>query len=218
MPDSYEEWNSESYGDEGGAGLLWRTARNIGLLCAGGLLLLGVMDWGADQVAGLEAGPGPEAGTGAGTGAGAETGAVLVEPGGVNPAPAQISRTTSTGQELVIPVGRNGHFTVAAEVDGVEILFLVDTGASQVILTAEDAERLGYGVDDLEYSARFQTANGTIRGAPLLLPNLRIEDLEIEDVHASVIQAPMPASLLGMSFLSRLDSFEVGDEGLILRW
>jgi aspartyl protease family protein len=119
---------------------------------------------------------------------------------------------------LVIPVGRNGHFTVAAEVDGVEILFLVDTGASQVILTAEDAERLGYGVDDLEYSARFQTANGTIRGAPLLLPNLRIEDLEIEDVHASVIQAPMPASLLGMSFLSRLDSFEVGDEGLILRW
>jgi clan AA aspartic protease (TIGR02281 family) len=202
MPDSYEEWNSESYGDEGGAGLLWRTARNIGLLCAGGLLLLGVMDWGVGQVAEMEAGPGP----------------VLVEPGGVNPAPAQISRTTSTGQELVIPVGRNGHFTVTAEVDGVEILFLVDTGASQVILTAEDAERLGYGVDDLEYSARFQTANGTIRGAPLLLPNLRIEDLEIEDVHASVIQAPMPASLLGMSFLSRLDSFEVGDEGLILRW
>jgi aspartyl protease family protein len=133
-------------------------------------------------------------------------------------APAQIARTTAAGAEMVIGPGRNGHFMVIAEIADVEIRFLVDTGASQVILTTEDAERLGHDLDSLEFSDRFQTANGTIRGAPLVLPELRIGDLEIAEVRASVIRAPMTASLLGMSFLSRLDGYEVGEEGLILRW
>jgi clan AA aspartic protease (TIGR02281 family) len=51
-----------------------------------------------------------------------------------------------------------------------------------------------------------------------MLTDLRIGDLEIADVRASVIQAPMTTSLLGMSFLSRLEGYEVGEEGLILRW
>ena len=147
---------------------------------------------------------------------GAELG--LEQSQNAGPAPRQIARTTATGAETVIPAGRNGHFLVTAEVEGVEILFLVDTGASQVILTAEDAERLGHRVEFLEFSERFQTANGEIRGAPLLLSELRIGDLEIEDVRASVIRAPMSTSLLGMSFLSRLAGYEVGEEGLILRW
>jgi aspartyl protease family protein len=119
---------------------------------------------------------------------------------------------------MVIGPGRNGHFMVTAEIADVEIRFLVDTGASQVILTTEDAERLGHDLDSLEFSDRFQTANGTIRGARLVLAELRIGDLEIAEVRASVIRAPMTASLLGMSFLSRLDGYEVGEEGLILRW
>ncbi len=52
----------------------------------------------------------------------------------------------------------------------------------------------------------------------MVLPELRIGDLEIEDVRSSVIRAPLSTSLLGMTFLSRLESFEVRDEGLILRW
>ena len=196
MPDSYDQWNQESYRDDAGTGVLWRTARNVAVLLAGSLLLLGVMKWGSERVAE----PALEQSQNAGS------------------APRQIARTTATGAEIVIPAGRNGHFTVTAEVEGVEILFLVDTGASQVILTAEDAERLGHRVDFLEFSERFQTANGEIRGAPLLLSELRIGDLEIEDVRASVIRAPMSTSLLGMSFLSRLEGYEVGEEGLILRW
>ena len=200
MPDSYDQWNQESYDDEGGAGLLWRTARNVAVLLAGCLLLLGVMKWGSEQVAE----PGAELGVEQSQNAGS--------------APAQSARTTTTGAEMVIPAGRNGHFLVTAEVEDVEILFLVDTGASQVILTVEDAERLGHSIENLEFSDRFQTANGAIRGAPLMLPELRIGDLEIEDVRASVIRAPMSTSLLGMSFLSRLEGYEVGEEGLILRW
>ena len=204
MPDFYDQGSHESYGDDSGTGLLWRTARNVAVVLAGCLLLLAVVRWDNEPAAGP----------------GAELGAEPILEPSQNPgsAPRQIARTTATGAEMVIPAGRNGHFMVTAEVEGVEILFLVDTGASQVILTAEDAERLGHRVDFLEFSDRFQTANGAIRGAPLLLSDLRIGDLEIEDVRASVIQAPMSTSLLGMSFLSRLEGYEVGEEGLILRW
>jgi len=204
MPDSSHQWNHESDGDESGTGLLWRTARNVAVLLAGCLLVVGVMKWGGEQVAEpgteLRAEPAAEQSRDAGS------------------TPIQIARTTATGAEMVIPAGRNGHFLVTAEVEDVKILFLVDTGASQVILTVEDAERIGHSVDSLEFSDRFQTANGAIRGAPLVLPDLRIGDLEIDDVRASVIRAPMSTSLLGMSFLSRLEGYEVGEEGLILRW
>ena len=200
MPEPYDQWNHESYEDEAGTGLLWRTARNAAVLLAACLLVWGVMKWGGEQVA--ERGGEPN----------------LVQSPVTPSAPNQIARNTATGAEIVIPAGRNGHFLVTAEIEDVEILFLVDTGASQVILTVEDAERLGHRVDFLEFSDRFQTANGTIQGAPLRLSGLRIGDLEIEDLRASVIRAPMPTSLLGMSFLSRLEGFEVGEEGLILRW
>jgi len=200
MPDSYDQWDHESYEDEGGTGLLWRTARNAAVLLAGCLLVWGVLKWGGEQVAE----------------SGGESN--LVQSPVTPSAPVQISRDTAMGAEIVIPAGRNGHFLVTAEIEDVEILFLVDTGASQVILTVEDAERLGHRVDYLEFSDRFQTANGTIQGAPLLLSGLRIGDLEIEDLRASVIRSPMSTSLLGMSFLSRLEGFEVGEEGLILRW
>ena len=200
MPDSHDQWHQESYEEDGGSGLLWRTARNAAVLLACCLLVWAVLKWGGEQVA--ERGGEP----------------TLVQSQDAASAPIQISRTMATGAEIVIPAGPNGHFLITAEIEDVEILFLVDTGASQVILTVEDAERLGHNVDFLEFSDRFQTANGAIQGAPLRLSGLRIGDLEIEDLRASVIRAPMSTSLLGMSFLSRLEGFEVGDEGLILRW
>ncbi len=200
MLESDSQWNQDPYEDDGGTGLLWRTVRNAAVLLVGCLLVLGVMKWGGEQAVG----PGAEP--------------ILEQSQNAGSAPAQFARTTAMGGEMVIPAGRNGQFLVTAEVADVEIQFLVDTGASQVILTAVDAGRLGYGVDSLEFSARFQTANGVIRGAPLMLSELRIGDLEIENVRASVIRAPMSTSLLGMSFLSRLAGYEVGEEGLILRW
>jgi aspartyl protease family protein len=187
-----------------GSGLVWRTARNLGILLAGCLLLLGILNWRGGLAERLGAGASEEPRQSA------ETPELQSS--------QQTARSTAMGDEMVIPAGRGGHFLVTAEIDGIEILFLVDTGASQVILTAKDAERLGYRPDDLEFSQRFETANGTILGAPLLLPYFQIGDLELEDVRSSVILAPMSTSLLGMSFLSRLESFEVREEGLILRW
>lgn len=200
MQDRHDRWDHDDYGDGHGTGLLWRTARNVGILLTGCLLLLGLMNWGNPQPPRTEADP------------------AVAPSRSAAPGSIQVARATATGAEMVIPAGRNGHFMITAEVEGVEIHFLVDTGASQVILTDEDAERLGHDPEFLEFSDRFETANGTIRGAPLLLADLRIGDLQIENVRASVIRAPMSVSLLGMSFLNRLESYEVGEEGLILHW
>lgn len=211
MQDSHEHWDREG-DDDAGTGLIWRTARNLGILLVGCLLLLGILSWRGGTAERLAAGSPEEPGQSA------ETADLQSPRQSPRQSPQQVTRSTAMGEEMVIPAGPNGHFLVTAQIDGVEILFLVDTGASQVILTAEDAERLGYRADDLEFSQRFETANGTILGAPLLLPYFQIGDLEIEDVQSSVILAPMSTSLLGMSFLSRLESFEVREEGLILRW
>ena len=191
MHDPRYRWDPDMPDDTQGTGLLGQTTRNIGILLAGCLLIAGALS----RLGGAgDAEPAPE------------------------PLVQQAALPSATGDEMIVRAGPNGQFMVDAVVDGVEIRFLVDTGATSVVLTAEDAERLGYRLDGLEYSERFQTANGEILGAPVVLPELRIGDLEIEDVRSSVIRAPLSTSLLGMTFLSRLESFEVRDEGLILRW
>ncbi len=203
MHDPKYLWDPDMPDDTQGTGLLGQTARNIGILLVGCLLVAGALSrlggaGDAEPAPAAQARPAPE------------------------PAPEplvqQAARPTATGDEMIVRAGPNGQFMVDAVVDGVEIRFLVDTGATSVVLTAQDAERLGYRLDGLEYSERFQTANGEILGAPVVLPELRIGDLEIEDVRSSVIRAPLSTSLLGMTFLSRLESFEVRDEGLVLRW
>ncbi len=199
MNDPQNRWDEDLPTTERGGGLLGQTVRNVGFLAVACLLLVGgFTQFGGSS--GTESEPASES---------------RRMPG---PSAQEAARDTVSGDELIVRAGRNGHFLVDAVVDGVEIRFLVDTGATNVILTAEDSERLGYRLDSLEYSQRFQTANGQIVAAPVVLPDLRIGDLEFEDVHASVVRTPLNASLLGMSFLARLDSFEVRDEGLVLRW
>ncbi len=199
MHDPQNRWDPDMPDDTQGSGLLWQTGRNMALLLVGCLLLAGVL-----TRQGEPDGPASEP---------------VSEARQTPEQPAQhVARTTATGDEMVIPMGPNGHFMLDAVVDGVEIRFLVDTGATSVVLTEEDAKRLGYRPEFLEYNERFQTANGEIRGARIVLPDLRIGDLEVEDVRSSVIRAPMSTSLLGMSFLSRLEGYEVRDEGLVLRW
>ncbi len=199
MHDPKYRWDPDMPDDTRGTGLLGQTARNMGILVVGCLLIAGAV--GHFGKTG-DAGPEPAA-------------QARRAP---EPPVQQAARSGATGDELIVRAGPNGQFMVDAVVDGIEIRFLVDTGATRVVLTAEDAERLGYRLDELEYSERYQTANGEILGAPVVLPELRIGDLEIEGVRSSVIRTPLSTSLLGMTFLNRLESFEVRDEGLILRW
>jgi clan AA aspartic protease (TIGR02281 family) len=120
--------------------------------------------------------------------------------------------------EYVIEGGPGGHFMVEAVVNGAPITFLVDTGASSVVLTMQDAERLGFRPESLRFTQRFATANGEVRAAPVVLRELRIGQFSVFDMPASVNEAPLRVSLLGMSFLKRLHGYGVEDGQLILRW
>ena len=96
--------------------------------------------------------------------------------------------------------------------------FLIDTGASWVTLSKAEAERAGIETEWLDYDLRMQTANGVVRAARIELEEMRIGEMELRDVTATVNDSPMGISLLGMSFLERLDGYEVRDETLTLRW
>lgn len=125
--------------------------------------------------------------------------------------------TEGPGGEMSFQRGNDGHFHVEAEVDGKLIRFLVDTGASDVVLTQADAERLGFDVSELDYTQIYSTANGTVYGAPIRLGAMTVGSIRVSDVRASVNSGEMDGSLLGMSFLSRLSGFTVEGDRLILR-
>lgn len=113
--------------------------------------------------------------------------------------------------------GRGGHFVAEAVVDGVPVTFLVDTGASDVVLSPRDAARVGFDPSKLRFDKAYNTANGVVMGAPVRLGRVAIGPVELDDVRASVNGAAMKSSLLGMSFLSRIGGYEVVGDRLILR-
>jgi aspartyl protease family protein len=113
---------------------------------------------------------------------------------------------------------RAGHVYLEAAVNGVPIRFIVDTGASFVTLRPEDARAAGIGGADLHFTMRSATANGQVRVAPVTLRELRLGQLTMEDVDAVVVESAMPISLLGVSFLKRLDGYEMRDGALVMSW
>jgi aspartyl protease family protein len=125
---------------------------------------------------------------------------------------------TTTPGVLVLNESEDGHFYTVSEANGVRVRFLIDTGASDTGLSPAAAERLGIDVKALDYSRVFGSANGMGRSAPFTLASLHVGPIELTNVPVSINQAEMGSSLLGMSFLKRLQSFEVQDRRLYLRW
>lgn len=111
-----------------------------------------------------------------------------------------------------------GHVVLEAAVNGAPVRFMVDTGASFVTLTPEDARAAGIGSADLHFTMRVATANGQVRVAPVKLRELRLEQFTMEDVDAVVVESSLNVSLLGMSFLKRLDGYEMHDGALVMSW
>jgi aspartyl protease family protein len=110
----------------------------------------------------------------------------------------------------------DGHFHVDAAVDGATVRFMVDTGATDVSLSRRDAERIGIDTDRLAYTLRVMTANGPARAAPVTLRQVRIGPITVRNVAASVSERRDDFSLLGMSYLRRLDSYTVTGNTLTL--
>jgi len=105
--------------------------------------------------------------------------------------------------------GPGGGFVARGRVEGVPVTFLIDTGASDVVLTRADAERIGLKPESLDYTRPYATANGTVYGAPVRLDRVTVGGVTVNDVPASVAKSDMEHSLLGLSFLSRLRGYSV---------
>lgn len=121
------------------------------------------------------------------------------------------------GDGMVFERGPGGHFHIDALVDGTSVRFLVDTGATDVVLSPDDAARLGLALDRRDFTRPYSTANGIVFGAPIQLDQIAVGPIVVRDVRASVNGAVMDRSLLGMSFLNRLRGFEVTGDRLILK-
>jgi aspartyl protease family protein len=117
-----------------------------------------------------------------------------------------------------IKAGQNGHFLAMAEINGSPVKVVVDTGASVVALSFEDAGQAGIDPRDLVYDVPVATANGTVNAARVTIRRVVIDGVRADDVQGIVLpQGALNTTLLGMSFLSRLQSFKVQDGILYLR-
>lgn len=124
-------------------------------------------------------------------------------------------RTNGDGS-LSIKASEGGHFFADGEVNGAPVRFLVDTGASGIVLSPDDARRAGIDTENLAYDRYAMTANGAGAGAEVTLGTLEVGSITLRGVSASVNKAWMKESLLGMSFLRRLHGFRVEGDRLVL--
>lgn len=120
--------------------------------------------------------------------------------------------------ELTLSEGEGGHFTVYGAIDGTRIRFLIDTGATDIVLDPSDAQRLGIDLDRLKFDRPFGSANGIGYGAKAVVARLAVGPIQFSNIEVSINKTEMGASLLGMAFLKRLKSYSVSGGKLILRW
>ncbi len=140
--------------------------------------------------------------------------------GELMPPGSTISETRSATGEVAVRIRHrsDGHFVARGEVNGANLVLLVDTGASSVVLKPADAERAGINVGALSFTVPVRTANGTGFAAPVRLRQITIGGITIPDVEALVARpGSLSENLLGMSFLRRLRSYEFSGDYLTLR-
>lgn len=118
---------------------------------------------------------------------------------------------------IVVPRARDSHFYLTLELNGTPIRFVVDTGATDMVLSARDAARIGIDTTDLAYLGRANTANGQVRTARISLDTVKLGNITDRDVPAWVNEGDMSGSLLGMTYLNRYSSLQIENDQLILR-
>jgi aspartyl protease family protein len=127
-------------------------------------------------------------------------------------------RAASHGRTVEIARGSGGGFAVTTQVNGARVPMVLDTGASAVVLTQEAAKAAGLPLEVLTYSVNVDTANGRARAAPVTLDRVSIGGITERSVPALIAQpGGLRTNLLGMSFLNRLESWEVRGDKLVMR-
>ena len=115
----------------------------------------------------------------------------------------------SEAGEIILPRGRDGHYYLTAEVNGAPVRFVVDTGASDIVLSKADAGRIGIDPEELNYLGRAATANGETRTAFVKLDEIVVGNAVDHNISAVVNEGAMSQSLLGMGYLQRWGWIEI---------
>lgn len=126
-----------------------------------------------------------------------------------------VNRISRPERRVRLTANDYGHFVAQAEINGVKVELLTDTGATYVALNYETAHRIGLRGKDLQFTSQSSTANGVARVAPVTIDYLRIGSIVLHNVEAVVAEpGKMPQNLLGMSFIKRLAGFELSGNSL----
>ena len=120
------------------------------------------------------------------------------------------------GDQIALPLQSDGHYHLVAAVNGSPISFVVDTGATDIVLSQKDAETAGLNPGDLAYVGRAYTANGEVRTAPVRLESVEVGPIRDTNVPAVVNEGELDQSLLGMRYLQRYSSIQITDGKLLL--
>ena len=151
-------------------------------------------------------------------------------PGGTTPAPA-VAEDSATPREdrlavarserwhpdeVVLPRGDNGHFYAEVATDSGKVMMLVDTGATVVALTANDAAMLGVDWRESDVRPVARGASGDVYGVPVTLDHIEVGEIEARRVQAVVVPEGLDISLLGQSFLSKVNRVEVTGDEMVL--
>ncbi|MCJ8158779.1 TIGR02281 family clan AA aspartic protease [Sphingomonas sp. LaA6.9] len=132
-------------------------------------------------------------------------------------APPRVEQAGNGIAEVVLRRASDSHFYAEAQVNGAAVRFLVDSGASAVVLTRADAQKAGIGAQAGEFTARAMSANGEVKLKPVMLDRLAIGPVSATNVKAMVAENDLGVSLLGQSFLSRVAKVEITEGEMRLR-
>ncbi len=125
-------------------------------------------------------------------------------------------QTALSDGSIAMPRGQGGHYFVDIAVNDTPVRFVVDTGATHVVLSERDARRVGIDLESLTYSGLAATANGMVRTAPVTLERMTLGGITDGPVQAVVNGGEMEESLLGMSYLGLYDRIEISNDTMVL--
>ncbi len=132
--------------------------------------------------------------------------------GAMNPTKARLNE----GGQIVIEISEAGHFFIDLKINGVPMRFMIDTGASSIVIDKNQAREIGIDMQNLVFNKRYETANGEVFGAGAVVKEIEVANIKFSDVNVSVNGAELDTPLLGMSFLRRFKKYEFYQDRLIL--
>lgn len=136
----------------------------------------------------------------------------------INTATTEADTEGTMRRQAVLSIRDDGHYWARTVVNRkASVDFMVDTGASTVAITQSDARKMGFDPDELDYIWEIRTAGGLTHGASVRIDSIKVGQVEVKNVSAMVMREELTQSLLGMSFLRELYSYEFRGDRLIIR-